>query len=63
MMNIYWKKLGSHIHMRVFNNGAKMGDLCCRETEWKEVQAAFSVNTVFRKDAEEPFKSPATKEL
>jgi hypothetical protein len=62
-MNIYWKKLGGHIHMRVFINGAKMGDLCCRESEWKEVQAGFSIlHTHIIPDAEEVYNSPATED-
>lgn len=55
-MNIYWKLLGGHYHCRVFMNGAKCGDLCCRKEEWKEFRAAFSINEVrWQEEAEEPF--------
>lgn len=41
-MNIYYQLLGGHYHFRVFMNGAKCGDLCCRQEEFAQFQAAFS---------------------
>lgn len=46
-MNIYYKLLGGHYHFRVFMNGAKCGDLCCRQNEFHEFQAAFSVKAIW----------------
>lgn len=43
-MNIYFKILGGHYHFRVFMNGAKCGDLCCREEEFRQFQAAFATS-------------------
>ena len=45
-MNIYWKLLGGHVHMRVFMNGAKMGDLVCRREEFNEVRDCMYPNSV-----------------
>lgn len=42
-MRIYYKLLGGHYHCRVFINGAKSGDLCCRESEWTQFMLSFDV--------------------
>jgi 6-phosphogluconate dehydrogenase len=34
-MNCYFKTEGGHTHVRVFMNGAKCGDLCFRNEEFK----------------------------
>lgn len=31
----YWKKLGGHVHVRVFMNRGKCGNLVFREEEWE----------------------------
>lgn len=36
--NVFYRLKGGHVHMRVFINGAKMGDLVCRETEFRDVR-------------------------
>ena len=35
----YWRRGGGHIHVRVFMNGAKCGDLCFRVEEFEMIQA------------------------
>lgn len=34
-MKWYWEELGGHTHVRVFMNGAKCGDLCFTNKEFK----------------------------
>lgn len=34
-MKWYWKIMGGHTHVRVFMNGAKCGDLCFRNEEFR----------------------------
>lgn len=46
-MTVYHKTLGGHIHMRLFMNGGKMGDLCIRVEEWARFQSCFTTNTVW----------------
>ncbi len=41
-VHVYWKLLGGHIHMRVFINGASMGNLVCREEEFNRVRSCFN---------------------
>ena len=41
-MNWYFKVMGGHTHVRVFMNGAKCGDLCFRNDEWRVVQLYLS---------------------
>lgn len=36
-MKWYWKIMGGHTHVRVFMNGAKCGELCFRNDEFKQV--------------------------
>ena len=36
-MKWYFKIAGGHVHVRVFMNGAKCGDLCFRVEEWKTI--------------------------
>lgn len=36
--NVFYEQKGGHVHMRVFINGAKMGDLVCRVEEFEKVQ-------------------------
>lgn len=49
-MNIYFCKKGAHIHMRVFINGAKMGDLCCRADEFAMVQATLGRYIIWKEE-------------
>lgn len=49
--NVFWQKLGGHIHMRVFINGAKMGDLVCRENEFPYVRTSMSGFHFYSQDA------------
>lgn len=37
---IYHQQLGGHVHMRVFANGGKCGDLCMRENEFTAFRAS-----------------------
>lgn len=39
-MKWYWHQAGNHIHVRVFMNGAKCGELCFRVEEFERIQAA-----------------------
>lgn len=36
-MKWYWYIAGGHTHVRVFMNGAKCGELCFRNDEFREV--------------------------
>lgn len=38
-VKVFWKKLGGHVHCRVFVNGGKAGDLVFREEEWQWMTA------------------------
>lgn len=57
-MNIYYCLKGGHYHFRVFMNGAKCGDLCCRESEFKQFQAAFSNVYWKNEDDEQGYRIP-----
>lgn len=37
-MKWYYSVQGGHTHVRVFMNGAKCGDLCFRNEEFREIQ-------------------------
>jgi hypothetical protein len=37
-MKWYYKIQGGHVHVRVFMNGAKCGDLCFRVEEFEQVR-------------------------
>ncbi len=37
-MKWYYKMAGGHIHVRVFMNGGKCGDLCFRTEEFEDVR-------------------------
>jgi len=47
-MRWYWKVLGGHTHVRVFMNGGKCGDLCFRNEEFEELQAAAESRLMLR---------------
>lgn len=49
-MIVYWKQLGSHIHCRVFVNGAKSGDLVVTEDEWADFMSNFTLAVHFCRD-------------
>lgn len=57
VIRIRWKKLGGHIHCRVFTSRgkaftfAKAGDLCFDESEWDAVRDSLNGVVEF---AEEP---------
>jgi hypothetical protein len=44
-MSIYYCLRGGHYHFRVFMNGGKCGDLCCRQEELQQFKMAFSSHT------------------
>ena len=49
-MRIYYKRVGAHIHCRVFTNG-KNGDLVFSETEWPTVFARLqTIATVLHEE-------------
>lgn len=57
-MKWFFKVLGSHTHVRVFQNGAKCGDLCFRNEEFEEIKlyvtvSGFALITLI-KDGEKP---------
>ena len=63
VMHWYWQLLGSHVHVRVFVNGGKCGDLVFREDEFnklhdgksEEVFSTQLTNIVFiKEDRENP---------
>jgi len=37
-MKWYWKTGGSHVHVRVFMNGALCGELCFRYEEFQQIK-------------------------
>lgn len=37
-MKWYWQLQGGHVHVRVFMNGWKCGDLCFRDKEFELVR-------------------------
>lgn len=41
-MNWYFSLRGGHVHVRVFFNGAKCGDLCFRVDEWTKIVACVN---------------------
>lgn len=43
MMRWYWHLQGKHVHVRVFINGGKCGDLCFRAEEFKLLQEHMAV--------------------
>lgn len=40
-MNAYFKQLGGHVHIRLFINGGKAGDICVDEKEFKALVDAM----------------------
>jgi len=46
-MKWYWKLLGGHVHIRVFMNGGKAGDLCFRVEEFRLLQEQLAGKVVF----------------
>lgn len=59
VFRIRHEKRGGHVHMRVFSarspnmTYAKLGDLCCSQEEFEDLQRAMS-GVEFRKDDEHP---------
>lgn len=41
-MKWYYKIQGGHVHVRVFMNGAKCGDLCFRVDEFENIRCNSS---------------------
>lgn len=37
-MKWYWYQAGCHVHVRVFMNGGKCGDLCFRVEEFEQIR-------------------------
>ncbi len=44
-MRWYYTILGGHVHIRVFLNGAKCGDLCFRFNEFEKIRSELSHKT------------------
>lgn len=64
VFRIRHKKLGGHVHMRVFSapragaTFAKLGDLCCDEAEFKELRDAMA-HVEFLTDDDDSYPYPA----
>ncbi|MCA1404634.1 hypothetical protein I6F26_10470 [Ensifer sp. IC3342] len=48
-MNVYWRKRGVHVHMRVFHNG-RLGDLCCGKNDFETIRRAM-IGASFEEEA------------
>jgi hypothetical protein len=60
LMKWYWKVGGGHTHVRVFYNGAKCGDLCFRNEEFREIR--HSVGDVIFIDENPVEEAPANQQ-
>lgn len=49
-MKWYFKIRGGHVHVRVFMNGGRCGNLCFRDYEFTEVQRNHSVIQFINED-------------
>lgn len=49
---VYWRQRGSHVHMSLFVNGAKAGELILRNEEFDDLVKATTGKFSFVKDDE-----------
>lgn len=52
-LRLYYKILGGHVHIRVFMNGGKAGDLCFRLAEFEALRADLQGNVKWIEEASE----------
>ena len=51
---IYWRKLGGHIHMKMFaHNKGKLGDLVCRDEEFRDLRNAMTYVTFIEQEEQQ----------
>lgn len=53
-MKWYWVLRGAHVRVRVFMNGAKCGDLCFRDEEFRVLLGLLRGRVLFFNEDEEP---------
>lgn len=46
-MKWYWHRAGGHVHVRVFMNGAKCGELCFRVEEFELLRSTLNLTITF----------------
>lgn len=54
-MKWYWELLGGHVHVRVFMNGGKCGDLCFREEEFQQLRSWLGCRIEFAREGESTY--------
>ena len=47
-MKWYWHLAGGHVHVRVFMNGGKCGDLCFQLSEFNDLMDGLSLSRLVR---------------
>ncbi len=62
-MKWYFKVRGIHVHVRVFMNGAKCGDLCFREEEFRTLLGLLRGRVLFYNEDEEESPDAGTHGL
>jgi len=51
---LYWKKLGEHIHVRIFSKGAFSGKLVFNQEEWTCFSHLLQIGMINWTDLESP---------
>ena len=62
MMKWYWHLAGGHVHVRVFMGGAKCGDLCFTEGDFRHIEDGLSERCAHL-IREDPHREPLLKAM